>query len=143
MSPSRWSAGLFPLCTIRTCADTLMGLVAPSIYKHHWLGMKWLPTGIIPGGHGTINFDGVHSRVLAHQLFDGLHAPHLAVDYASNGKHRLSTYGNYYAAYTSAIDLFKYDNLLFSGHLNVYLQYAQADHTTRNRRAARSRHGPG
>ena len=73
--------------------------------------------GIIPGGRNTIDFSD-HTRFLAHELYDGPDQPKdLALDYTASGTHRLASYADYYAAYTSAKHLYAYDHLLFSGHL--------------------------
>ena len=54
-------------------------------------------------------------RRLGWQLFDGLHSSRLALDYTLSGSHQAYTYNDYYAAYTTAQDLYTYDDILFSG----------------------------
>ena len=103
-----------------SCNNLILGLAAPTIYKPNQgsLSEVWLPTGIIPGGSGPIAFTGNHSDFLAHELYDGpQQPPQLAVDYTAGGKHLAGSYDDYYAAYTSARDLYTYDRLLFSGRL--------------------------
>ena len=100
-----------------SCNDILLGFVAPTIHNLGSTDEEWLPTGILPGGRGTISFDGHHSRFLARQLFDGPGDPRLAIDYSAAGIHHVASYNDYYAAYTSARDLYEYDRLPFSGNL--------------------------
>jgi hypothetical protein len=82
----------------------------------------WLPTGLIsPTGSPLsqtsfwtpyqASFDGIR---LAWQLFDGIHSRRLALDYDPAGRNVSHIYNDYFAAYSSAPNMYRYDNLLFS-----------------------------
>jgi serine/threonine protein kinase/transcriptional regulator with XRE-family HTH domain len=97
-----------------TCGNIVMALLDPAVASHTPAG-SWLPTGIIPGGRHKIPWDGVNSKRLAWQLYDGAQSRRLALDYDFSGRHRDHAYNDYYAAYSTPGNLYSYDNMLFSG----------------------------
>ena len=101
-----------------TCGNAIMGVVGPDVNADSPWG-TWLPTGLIPLRGASLSdafaskpYDGAR---LGWQLFDGLHSARLALDYDSSGNHVAHEYNDYFAAYTSAPNLYRYDNRLFSG----------------------------
>jgi transcriptional regulator with XRE-family HTH domain len=102
-----------------TCANIVMALLDPGVVTPVPAG-SWMPTGLIPSARGSrrlIGHPALVARVprLAHQLFDGLQSPRLALDYDRSGRHVTHEYNDYFATYSTARDLFTYDNLLFGG----------------------------
>ena len=57
----------------------------------------------------------IAKRQLAFRLHDRTHSARLALDYDSSGKHVRHEYDDYFVTYSTASDLYKYDNLIFSG----------------------------
>jgi transcriptional regulator with XRE-family HTH domain len=101
-----------------TCANLVMALITPGVAASHTF-RSWLPTGIIPTVRARypdrLIFDGLSTGRLARQLYDSP-IPGLALDYPRDRSHQRA-YNDYFAAYSTASDLYEYDTLLFSGML--------------------------
>ena len=111
-----------------TCANLIMAILNPGVVSQSDPTGVWMPTGLIPNGNGTWNRLRNHQDLvakvpqLAHQMFDGISSSRLALDYNSSGAHVGQVYNDYFAAYSTPHDLYRYDNLLFSG---TYMPPAQ------------------
>ena len=108
----------YPRIHYTSCANIVMAVLDPGVVTAVPAG-SWMPTGLIPSGKGTGSLRGRPALVarvpqLARQLFDGLPSSHLALDYDPSGKHPNEEYNDYFAAYSSAGNLYTYDHLLFS-----------------------------
>ena len=104
---------------------------------------NWLPTGVIPtpSQHfpNQLVFDPATNRQLAWQLSDGVPPPELALGYNGQRTVPVPTYNDYYEAYSTAANLYTYDNLLFSGALMSKSDTRDMIEAASDRRPPRSR----